>query len=176
MTLRATGSELLVIDVQPRLMAVIHDAEAITLNLRRLVEGARRLGVPVEYTEQNSRALGSTLPELGATPPEVTEKMTFDALGTPGFAERLRPEATLVVTGAEAHICVTQTVLGLLDRGRSVAVVADAIGSRREENRAAALARMARRGAEIVTTEMVLFEWLGTAAHPEFKAISASIR
>ena len=176
MTLRASGSELIVIDVQPRLMAVIHEAEAITRNLGRLVEGARRLGVPVEYTEQNSRALGATLPELGAEPAEVTEKMSFDALGAPGFAERLRPEATLVVTGAEAHICVTQTVLGLLDQGRKVAVVADAVGSRREENRAAALARMERHGAEIVTTEMVLFEWLGTAAHPEFKAISALIK
>lgn len=176
MALEASSSELVVIDVQPRLMKVIDQNEAITTNLLRLVEGARRLGVPVEYTEQNSRALGATLPELGAEVSEVTEKMTFDALGTPGFAERLRPGATAVVTGVEAHICVTQTVLGMLDRGQKVAVVADAVGSRKEANRAAALARMERHGAEIVTTEMVLFEWLGSAAHPEFRAISALIK
>lgn len=176
MVLKAESSELLVIDVQPRLMAVIDGAEAMTLNLRRLTEAARRLDVPVAYTEQNSRALGATLPDLGARAEEVTEKMTFDALGTPAFAEQLATEATLVVTGAEAHICVTQTVLGLLDRGRKVAVVADAVGSRVPANHAAGLARMEKHGAEIVTTEMVLFEWLGTAAHPEFKAISALIK
>jgi nicotinamidase-related amidase len=176
MALDVTRSELLVIDVQPRLMAVIDGAEPLTRNLRRLVEGARRLGVPVDFTEQNSRALGATLPELGAGPDEVTAKMTFDALGTPEFADRVNPVAVKVVTGVEAHICVTQTVLGLLGRGMEVYVVADAIGSRAPASHAAALARMARHGAEIVTTEMVLFEWLGTAAHPEFKAISALIK
>jgi nicotinamidase-related amidase len=176
MTLDVKSSELLVIDVQPRLMAVIDGAEALTLNLRRLVEAARLLGVPVDFTEQNSRALGATLPDLGAEPGEVTEKMTFDALGTPEFVDRLNPAATKIVAGVEAHICVTQTVLGLLDQGMAVHVVADAIGSRAPASRAAALARMERHGAEIVTTEMVLFEWLGTAAHPKFKAISALIK
>lgn len=176
MTLDVKRSELLVIDVQPRLMAVIDGAEALTLNLRRLVEGARRLGVPVDFTEQNSRALGATLPELGPGPDEVTEKMSFDALRAPDFVDQLNPTAIKVVAGVEAHICVTQTVLGLLGQGIEVYVVADAIGSRVPASHAAALERMARRGAEIVTTEMVLFEWLGTAAHPEFKAISALIK
>lgn len=176
MALDVKRSELLVIDVQPRLMAVIDGAEALTRNLRRLVEGARRLGVPVDFTEQNSRALGATLPELGPEPDAVTEKMSFDALGTPGFVDQLNPDAIKVVAGVEAHICVTQTVLGLLGQGIEVYVVADAIGSRAPASHAAALARMARHGAEIVTTEMVLFEWLGTAAHPEFKAISALVR
>ncbi|PZQ48949.1 MAG: isochorismatase [Rhodovulum sulfidophilum] len=176
MTLDVTRSELLVIDVQPRLLKAIDGAEALTLNLRRLVEAARRLGVPVDFTEQNSRALGPTLPELGAAPEEVTEKMSFDALRTPGFVDALNPEAAKVVAGAEAHICVTQTVLGLLGQGMKVYVVADAVGSRTPANRAAGLARMERHGAEIVTTEMVLFEWLGTAEHPDFRAISALIK
>ncbi|TPE52199.1 isochorismatase family protein [Amaricoccus solimangrovi] len=176
MLLNARGSELLVIDVQPRLMAAIDQAAAMILNLTRLTRAARMLGVPARFAEQSPEKLGATLPELGARPEEVMEKATFDALATPSVAERLNLEATLVVAGAEAHVCVTQSVLDLLGRGAKVAVVADAVGSRAPANREAGLARMARHGAEIVTTEMVLFEWLGAATHPEFRAVTALIK
>jgi nicotinamidase-related amidase len=76
----------------------------------------------------------------------------------------------------EAHVCVLQTVLGLLDRSRRAYVVADAIGSRRPDSKAAALARLERAGAEIVTTEMVLFEWLGTAEDPKFKPVIGLVK
>jgi nicotinamidase-related amidase len=103
--------------------------------------------------------------------------MHFDASRAEGFAALLAPgRDDGVVTGCEAHVCVLQTVLGLLDRGLRVQVVADAIGSRREQNRDAALARMARHGAQIVTTEMVVFEWLEDATHPRFREAVALIK
>ena len=81
-----------------------------------------------------------------------------------------------MLAGCEAHVCVLQTALGLLDRSRRVYVVADAIGSRRPENKEAALRRLERAGAEIVTTEMVIFEWLRTAEDPDFKAVMALVK
>lgn len=82
----------------------------------------------------------------------------------------------MIVAGWEAHVCVLQTVLGLLETGRQVHVVRDAIGSRQPESKETAIRRMERHGAEIVTTEMVLFEWLRTATHPRFREVAALIR
>ena len=78
--------------------------------------------------------------------------------------------------GCEAHVCVQQSVLGLLQLGRKVYVVRDAIGSRAPESKETAIRRMERHGAEIVTTEMVIFEWLGTADHPRFRDAVALIK
>jgi nicotinamidase-related amidase len=102
--------------------------------------------------------------------------MTFDACQAPGFADMLPARRDVIVTGCEAHVCVLQTVLSLLDAGRRVYVVRDAIGSRRTESKEATIARMERYGADIVTTEMVVFEWLGTAEHPRFREAAALIK
>src|SRR5205814_10272743 len=121
--------------------------------------------------EQNPKGLGprgSGLPRPEGTV-RVVAKVEFAACRAKGVIDALPPGHHIVVAGCEAHICVLQTVLGLLDRSRRAYVVADAIGSRRPENKAAALSRLARAGAEVVTTEMVLFEWLGTADDPAFK-------
>ncbi len=115
-------------------------------------------------------------PELTPPPERLIEKTTFDSTRAPGFLERLPADHTLVVTGCEAHICVLQTVLGLIDAGRRVYVVADAVGSRKAQSKRVALRRMAQAGATIVTTEMVLFEWVGDARHPRFKEISALVK
>lgn len=170
-------SQLLVIDFQARLMPAIHDAEAALLNADRLIEAAAIFAIPVLFTEQNARGLGPTVAELTTRPVDVAHKLSFDACRAEGFTERLaRDRPDIVVAGCEAHVCVLQTVLGLLDAGRKVFVVADAIGARRPESKAAALARMERHGAEIVTAEMVLFEWLGSADFPRFKEVVALIR
>jgi isochorismate hydrolase len=102
--------------------------------------------------------------------------MTFDASATPEVLSHLLEGRFPVVAGCEAHVCVLQTVLGLLDRGRRAVVVADAVGSRRPESREAALRRMGGHGAEIVTAEMVIFEWLGSADHPCFRDALALVR
>ena len=94
----------------------------------------------------------------------------------PASSSELPRRAEMVVAGCEAHVCVLQTALGLLAAGKRVHVVRDAVGSRRPESKAAALERLARHGAEIVTTEMVLFEWLESAEHPRFREIVALIK
>ncbi|MEL6061251.1 MULTISPECIES: isochorismatase family protein [unclassified Methylobacterium] len=169
-------SLLLVIDVQVRLMPAIAGGADVIANTGRLTTAARLLDVPVLVTEQNAGGLGPTVPELAPEPGAAFPKMSFGATRAPGFLDRLPDGRDCVVAGCEAHICVLQTVLGLLEAGRRVTVVADAVGSRKIENRDAGLARMAAHGAEIVTTEMVVFEWLGTARHPRFREVVRLIK
>lgn len=176
-TLECGTSTLLVVDFQVRLMPSIVDGSVVAAQARRLLDGAGFLAVPAVVTEQNSRGLGPTLPSLlQDTSPPVIHKMTFDACRAPGFAAHLADRPAVVVTGCETHVCVLQTVLGLLDLGRRVYVARDAVGSRTAESKEAALRRMERHGAEIVTTEMVLFEWLGSAEHPRFRDVLRLIK
>jgi nicotinamidase-related amidase len=172
----AATSALLAIDLQARLMPAIFEAEAVTNNARRLVAAARLLDVPLLVTEQNPDRLGATVPELDIGDARRISKMCFDSGKVADFAPGLPERPALIVMGCEAHVCVLQTVLGLRATGRSVYVVRDAVGSRRVENRDAALVRMERHGAELVTSEMVLFEWLGTAEHPRFRELMALIK
>ena len=133
--------------------------------------------MPVLYTEQNPRGLGPTLPELAPQANgQVATKMTFDACRGAGFLERLRDRADIVVAGCETHVCVLQTALGLIDAGKQVYLVRDAVGSRRVESKETAIRRMARHGAEVVTTEMVIFEWLGSAEDPRLRAALDLVR
>ncbi len=174
--LQAKTSTLLVIDFQTRLTPSIDRAAEAIANAQRLVRGADILGVPALYTEQYPKGLGHMVPELAPPLDALVEKTTFDSTRAPGFIERLPKDHALVVTGCEAHICVLQTVMGLIEAGRRVYVVADAVGSRKAESKRFALQRMARAGATLVTTEMVLFEWVGDARHPRFKDISALVK
>lgn len=162
-------SVLVLIDIQARLVPAIAEAEAVIANARRLKEAAGLLGVPVLLTEQNPAALGPTVPALAGG--ETIAKMEFDVTRQDGFLAHLPEGAEAILSGCEAHICVLQTALGLMAAGRRVRVVRDAVGSRRTENRDAALARLAAHGADVVTTEMAIFEWLGSAAHPRFREV-----
>lgn len=172
----ATTSTLLVIDLQARLVPAIEGGAAAVANARRLAQAAALFSVPAFITEQNPNGLGPTVPELGAVEARVFPKMTFDAFRTPGLVERLPQGHSLILAGAEAHVCVLQTALGLIERGRRVYVVSDAVGSRRAESKEAALRRMERNGVETVTTEMVVFEWLGSADNPRFREAVALIK
>ncbi len=175
-TIERETSALLVVDFQSRLMPAIEDGSAVIANARLLLAAARLLEVPVAFTEQNARGLGATVPDLDAPAHgPVLTKMAFDACRDGGLAQ-LPSRPGLVVAGCEAHVCVLQTVLGLLDAGRHVFVVQDAVGARRAESKAAALRRMERHGAEVVTTEMVVFEWLATAEHPRFREALALLK
>ncbi len=174
---RAT-SALVIVDVQTRLMPAIEDGGTAIANTRRLLDAAALLDVPVRFTEQNPHGLGATVPALAQACVEgsVLHKLTFDACRTDARLDWLPNRSSLVITGCEAHVCVLQTVLGLLDAGRQVYVVEYEVGSRRASNNNAALHRMARHGAEIVTTEMVVFEWLVTAEHPRFREVIALVK
>jgi nicotinamidase-related amidase len=168
-------STLLIIDFQIRLMPAIFEGAAAVANARRLIDAANLLGVPTLLTEQNPEGLGATVAEL-ADPDRTCRKTTFDAVRSPAFSARLPADGALIVAGCEAHVCVLQTVLGLRARGREVFLVRDALGSRRPENRDAAVLRMAANGVEVVTTEMVIFEWLESSEHPDFRAGIALVK
>lgn len=173
MLLARDRSALMLIDWQARLLPALDGAEAALGEAERLLSAARRLAVPVLATEQYPKGLGPTDPRLRETlqPDEVVEKTSFNAAAEAPVAaavERLR-RPLMVLAGAEAHVCVLQTAFGLRARGYHVAVVADAVASRRPRDRDLGLERMRQAGVQIVSTEMVLFEWIGRAATPEFR-------
>lgn len=180
MLLDHSQSCLLPIDLQARLLPAIADPQRIIANNAILLKSAGRLAVPVLASEQYPRGLGPIVPDLAALLPEnaVIEKLAFSCLRDPAYQQRFIAlgRRQVVVTGAETHVCVLQTVLVLRDWGQEVYVVADACGSRTPDNHRAGLARMQAAGATLVTTEMVVFEWLERAGTPEFKELSALVK
>jgi nicotinamidase-related amidase len=175
---------LVVVDVQERLASAMSTASMDGLVKATLVllESARLLEVPVLATEQYPKGLGPTVAPLAeklrALGVEPIDKMTFDACGEPRFMRAIgeRSPRTVVLAGMEAHICVFQTARELARRGMEVHVVADAVVSRREENRALGLALCERAGALITSAETVVFDWLERAGTDTFKAISRLVR
>lgn len=173
----ADQSTLLIIDPQERLMPAIHEAEAVLGRCMQLARAARELRIHVIGTEENPDGLGPNVAELRALCDTTLTKFHFAAVDEPGFMERLpHGRNTMVVAGCEAHVCVLQTVARLLESGHPVKWVGDAVGSRHAVDRDAATARARAMGADIVTTEMVLFEWLRTSQHPSFKTILKLVR
>jgi nicotinamidase-related amidase len=168
--LSAGSSVLLVVDLQERLMPAIAGADGVLANAGRLVRAATRLGEDVCATEQNPAGLGPTVEAVAdLLPAAAVAKTTFAADVDPGAG-------TVVVAGCEAHVCVLQSVLALRARGRDVAVVADAVGSRTEANRDRALDRLRAHDVDVVTTEMVLFEWLHDSDNAAFREVQRLIR
>ncbi len=163
---------LVVIDVQEKLMPAISGREEVIANVVRLVRFARIVGIPVVVTEQEK--LGPTVPEVREWLPEgdPVKKVHFNCLSCHDFKDRVHGSGrkNLVLTGAEAHICVAQTAF----RARpdyGVHVVADAISSRVPKNKEIALKRMMQEGALITSAEMFIYEILGRAGTDEFKAV-----
>lgn len=168
----ANASVLVLVDYQGRLMPAIDDAQAVAANAVLLARAAHLLGIPVIGTEQNPSGLGPNVEAIRAECAVTLAKTHFDACAD-GLLRVLRdakPDVgQVVVAGCEAHVCVLQTVMGLRRLGHDVRLVRDCVGSRRQANRDAALERAAAYGAELVTSEMVVFEWLATSGHPRFK-------
>ncbi len=168
---------LLVIDLQTRLMPAIADGEFVVRRCVQLAMAARELDIHVIGTEENPDGLGPLVPEIAALCDTTLAKFHFSAPAEEGFLRRLPAgRETLVVAGCEAHVCVMQTVAGLIEGGHAVKWVADAVGSRHAHDRITATERARAIGADIVTTEMVIFEWLGTSQHPKFKRLAQLIR
>ncbi|TLM66615.1 MAG: hydrolase [Deltaproteobacteria bacterium] len=172
---------LVVIDVQTKLTpAMPHKVyERMRATTAMLVDAARLLDIPVVTTEQYPQGIGPTVPELAAAcTGGVIEKTSFGCCGEPAFMEALaglgRRQA--IVTGMEAHVCVYQTVLGLLAAGYHVHLVRDAVCSRHKEDFRAGVRNAARAGALAVTAEMVLFQLLGDSRHEQFRAISKLVK
>lgn len=169
-------STLLVIDLQQRLMPAIHEREAVLHNAHILAQAARWLQVPVLATEQNPASLGRNADDIAALCDTVVAKTAFDACAEPSLIQALDATHEIIIVGCEAHVCVMQTALGLLSAGWKVKVVADAVGSRAPASMEAAIARMKAAGADMVTAEMVVFEWLRDCNHPRFRECLALIK
>lgn len=172
---------LVVIDVQERLIpAMPHKVyERMRATTALLVEAARLLELPVIATEQYPQGIGHTVAELQpACRDGVVEKTSFGCCGEAAFLARLAQlgRRQVIVTGMEAHVCVYQTVLGLLGTGYRVHLVRDAICSRRKEDFRAGVSNAARAGALVVTAEMALFQLLRDSRHEQFRAISKLIK
>jgi nicotinamidase-related amidase len=200
MLLEAELSQLVLVDYQARLMPAIFEAPLVLANALRLAQMAQLLHVPVMGTEQNPSRLGENSPEIKALCQRTLAKMQFSGVEE-GLGEWLRPpvkapagnarslpkhlqkpsntpteRSTVVIAGCEAHVCLLQTALHLLEDEFDVWVVTDACSSRTERNRDAAFDRLAGAGVELVTTEMVAFEWLRSAEHPQFKAVQSLVK
>jgi nicotinamidase-related amidase len=177
-------SQLILIDIQDKVMAPIGDAAHLTEILARLVKFARRLAIPVTVTEHYPEGLGPTVEGLRRefdpdTP--ILQKQHFSCLADPVLHHHLEDLRDLgrgqaVVAGIEAHVCVAQTALDLIVEGYQVFIVADAVASRAAESRDIALQRLRQAGASIVDSEMVLFEWLEMSGTPEFKDLHPLIK
>jgi len=172
MLLSASDSTLLIVDMQGRLMPAIHDGDVVLKAAHKLAQAARLLDVPVMATEHHSKMLGVTAEPLRELVQGTFQKMHFSSTREPGFDGWLpASRRTVLVAGCEAHICVLQTVIGLIDLGLRVALVADAAGSRKPTDHHAALRRARAHGADIVTTEMAIFEWMEACEHPRFRDV-----
>jgi len=171
---------LLVIDIQSKLNPVMFDAGRAPQGAAKLLLGADILNIPAIVTEQYSKGVGPTVDDLQDFMPEGSpmEKNTFSCMRDEPFTERLQSldRKQAVICGIEAHICVLQTALQLIEQGYDVFAVEDATASRTPENHRAGLERIRHAGGNIVTTEMVLFEWLQKSGTPEFKQISQLIK
>ncbi len=153
--------------MQERLASAIEGIDRVVINAARLIAGAHRLGVPVIMTEQYGKRLGRIVPELRARAPagSVVDKVHFSALVEPACAERFAAlgRGQVVVAGTETHVCVLQTTLALKEAGYEPYLVVDVASSGNAIDRETAVTRLRDAGVAIVTTEMVLFEWLARA-------------
>jgi nicotinamidase-related amidase len=185
MILSSAQSQLLVIDVQEKLAPAMSDPAPVVANAARLIRAARRFDVPISISEQYPKGIGPTLAPLleaaeGAA--HVFEKMSFSCAqdaAISGHLGLLRAGCTrrqIVITGIEAHVCVLQSAMELAQSGYHIFVVADAVASRQAASCDMALRRLERSGVNLVTTEMVIFEWLGRAGTPDFKALLPLIK
>lgn len=195
MLLDADDSQLVLIDYQEKLMPAIFEGPQVLANALKLAKLANLMQVPVWGTEQNPSRLGPNAAELRALCDQTLAKMSFSA-AEDGLIDLLRPplrkqqggnarslpkhlqkpaapaepeRPSIIIAGCEAHVCLLQTALQLLEEEMEVWVVTDACSSRSERNRDAAFDRLAGAGAELVTTEMVAFEWIRSCEHPAFK-------
>jgi nicotinamidase-related amidase len=198
MLIESSASQLVLIDLQGKLTSAMFEGALVVQNAARLAKAAQMMRVPITVTEQYPEGLGATVPELSEFARQPLVKLAFSAvdegliellqeIGTPKASPnaksvpkhlqkpRENERTDIIIAGCEAHVCVLQTVMGLLE-DFDVFVVTDACSSRTERNRDAAYDRLAAEGASLVTTEMVLFEWLRSAEHAQFKAVQALIR
>jgi nicotinamidase-related amidase len=178
--LKQQSTALLIIDLQERILPVVNNYQSIVDNTIKLIKGFKELSLPIFYTEQYPKGLGPTVHSITNELTELKpfDKMSFSCSGAGNLFEELHTKnlKQIVVCGIEAHVCVQQTVLDLVENGFQINLAADAVSSRKEIDYATALKRMQHYGAELTTTEAVLFELLNVCGTPQFKAISKIVK
>ena len=176
MLMVAERSLLLIIDLQEKLLPVIHNGDQVVSESVWLAGVADELDVPVLVSEQYPQGLGATTAELTERlkQPTLIEKLHFSCMGDESCRQAIESadRDQIIIAGIESHVCVLQTTLNLLEEGFEVFVVSGAISSRGPEDVTLALNRMGSAGAQIVSREMVAFEWLGQSGTEQFKSIS----
>lgn len=184
MLLSRDKSQVLIVDVQEKLLTAISGKDRIVDRCVRLVLGARKLGIPITLSEQYPQGLGPTADSIRdafANDGFIADKTEFSCIRNTLLSERLHDlrragRSQVVVGGIEAHVCVAQTAMDLEAQGFEAFVVADAVGSRSKASAKLALTRLRKSGVDIVDSEMVLFEWMERAGTPEFKELQALVK
>jgi nicotinamidase-related amidase len=174
------NSALLIIDIQEKLLPVILGHQRLIENTLKLINGFKTLNVPIFYTEQYAKGLGSTEPNIKLALKNISpiDKTTFSCCGNDNFLTSLKQNniERIAVCGVESHICVLQSTLDLIANGFKVHIAADAVSSRRQFDLDIALKRMENNGAQISLTESILFEILDISGTDEFRAISKIVK
>jgi len=172
---KSENTVLIVIDVQGKLAQLMYEKQSLFHNLRKIIKGIQALGIPILWVEQNPEGLGPTIPEItellsGIKP---ISKSSFSSCRNERFIQKLRAanRNQILVVGIEAHVCVYQTSMDLVDLGYEVEVVEDAVSSRTLSNKKVALQKMRDAGVSLTSTEMALFELLGVAEGEQFREI-----
>ena len=178
--LKPEQTALLIIDIQERILPVINNHPLVVENTLKLIKGFKILGLPIYFTEQYPKGLGSTtrqiIEELGDLKP--FDKMSFSCSGAGELFDEFKMKniSQIVICGIEAHVCVQQTVLDLIENKFQINLASDAVSSRKEMDYRTALERMRNHGAEITSTESNLFELLNVCGTPQFKEISKLVK
>lgn len=180
MKLKRDDTAVLIVDYQEKLMPAMHNREAFVSRSCVLLEGLKILHIPMIASEQYPKGLGATVPEIkaavGVAP--FMPKTTFSCMDDDGIRTAIETLncKNIIICGSETHICVLQSAIDLLAMGKNVLIAEDCVGSRTAHEMEVGLRRAEEEGARISTTESILFELLGSAAAPEFKAISKLIK
>lgn len=178
--LTTDNAVLVIVDVQGKLAQLMAERETLFGNLQRMIRGALALELPILWMEQLPDKLGPTIPEVADLLPDhqPIPKSSFSCAGSEAFNTALAGlgRKQVLIVGMEAHVCVYQTALDLVRAGYQVEVVEDAIGTRIASNKGVGVRKMLAHGVGLTSTEMALFELMGDAGHPAFRAVQAAIK
>jgi nicotinamidase-related amidase len=178
--LTADRSVLVVIDLQEKFRDLIHGMDQVLERSLRLIAFSRESKIPVLVTEQYPRGLGVSITEIreACRPFTAFEKTTFSCVGSEAFNQALRATGRdqIILCGIETHVCVYQTACDLLRDGRQVVIAADAVSSCGAADRELGLQRLRDVGADVMGTQMIMFEILREAGTPAFRQVSALLK
>jgi nicotinamidase-related amidase len=173
--LKMENVALLIVDIQGNLAHSMHGKELLFKNVQKLIKGIQVLGIPILWAEQNPQGLGPTIPEIADILSNIKpiSKMSFSCCQNNRFVQALKAlnRKQVLIAGIEAHVCVYQTAVDLVDLGYEVQVVTDAVSSRNMENKEIGLQKMRASGVSLTSLETALFELLRVAEGEQFREI-----